>query len=114
MIHFDSHLDTWEEYFNETITHGTPFKRAFDENLINTESAVIKEILHVTLVVLNQYNNSNFNLFFEKVMDDRQMPTIFLNSQIENAINKKIGTALIDRLTLNEDRIKLISNSLIK
>ena len=31
---------------------------------------------------------------------------------IENAINKKIGTALIDRLTLNEDRIKLISNSL--
>ena len=40
LIHFDSHLDTWEEYFDEKITHGTPFKRAFDEKLINTDTSV--------------------------------------------------------------------------
>lgn len=40
LIHFDSHLDTWEEYFDEKITHGTPFKRAFDEGLINRDTSM--------------------------------------------------------------------------
>lgn len=40
LIHFDSHLDTWEEYFDEKITHGTPFKRAFDEKLINIDTSI--------------------------------------------------------------------------
>ena len=31
----------------------------------------------------------NSSLFFEKVMDERQMPTIFLNSEIEKTINNK-------------------------
>ena len=28
LVHFDSHFDTWDEYFGEKCTHGTPFKRA--------------------------------------------------------------------------------------
>ena len=40
LIHFDSHLDTWDEYFEEKITHGTPFKRAFEEGLINRETSM--------------------------------------------------------------------------
>lgn len=27
LVHFDSHFDTWDEYFGEKCTHGTPFKR---------------------------------------------------------------------------------------
>ncbi len=40
VIHFDSHFDTWEEYFEEKVTHGTPFKRVFEEKLIDVESSM--------------------------------------------------------------------------
>lgn len=34
LIHFDAHLDTWDTYFGEPCTHGTPFRRASEEGLI--------------------------------------------------------------------------------
>lgn len=34
LIHFDAHLDTWDTYFNAPITHGTVFRRAFEEGLL--------------------------------------------------------------------------------
>jgi guanidinobutyrase / D-arginase len=34
LIHFDAHLDTWDTYFGASITHGTPFRRAFEEGLL--------------------------------------------------------------------------------
>ena len=40
LIHFDSHFDTWEEYFGESVTHGTPFKRVFEEDLIDVDSSI--------------------------------------------------------------------------
>ena len=33
VLHFDAHLDTWDTYMNAPITHGTPFRRAYDEKL---------------------------------------------------------------------------------
>jgi len=30
-VHFDAHLDTWDTYFNAPTTHGTIFRRAFEE-----------------------------------------------------------------------------------
>ncbi|MEM0980285.1 MAG: agmatinase [Cyanobacteria bacterium P01_H01_bin.58] len=33
LVHFDAHLDTWDTYFNAPFTHGTPFRRAAEENL---------------------------------------------------------------------------------
>ena len=35
LVHFDSHYDTLEEYFNCKCTHGTPFRRAVDEKAID-------------------------------------------------------------------------------
>lgn len=34
LVHFDAHLDTWDTYFGEPCTHGTPFRRASEEGLI--------------------------------------------------------------------------------
>ncbi|HXG26716.1 MAG TPA: agmatinase [Candidatus Binatia bacterium] len=34
LVHFDAHLDTWDTYFGMEYTHGTPFRRAFDEGLL--------------------------------------------------------------------------------
>ena len=40
LLHFDSHFDTWDEYFGEKCTHGTPFKRALEENLIDVDHSM--------------------------------------------------------------------------
>jgi agmatinase len=35
VVHFDAHLDTWDTYFGARNTHGTPFRRASEEGLID-------------------------------------------------------------------------------
>ncbi|WP_307849533.1 agmatinase [Qaidamihabitans albus] len=36
LLHFDAHLDTWDTYFGEPYTHGTPFRRAAEEGILDT------------------------------------------------------------------------------
>lgn len=36
LLHFDAHLDTWDTYFGADYTHGTPFRRAAEEGLIDS------------------------------------------------------------------------------
>jgi agmatinase len=38
LLHFDAHLDTWDTYFGEPYTHGTPFRRASEEGLLDTSA----------------------------------------------------------------------------
>ena len=40
LIHFDAHLDTWDTYFGAPYTHGTPFRRAREENLFLDDSSM--------------------------------------------------------------------------
>ena len=41
MIHFDSHTDLFHSYFNGTMfTHGTPFRRAVEENLLDPKRVI--------------------------------------------------------------------------
>ncbi|SOD74243.1 agmatinase [Jatrophihabitans sp. GAS493] len=40
VIHFDAHLDTWDTYFGAPITHGTPFRRASEEGLIDQTASM--------------------------------------------------------------------------
>lgn len=35
VVHFDAHLDTWDTYFGAPVTHGTPFRRASEEGLLD-------------------------------------------------------------------------------
>ena len=37
LVHFDAHLDTWDTYFDAPYTHGTPFRRAWEEGLLDPE-----------------------------------------------------------------------------
>ncbi len=37
VLHFDAHLDTWDTYFGAPFTHGTPFRRASEEGLLDPE-----------------------------------------------------------------------------
>jgi agmatinase len=40
VLHFDAHLDTWDTYFGAPYTHGTPFRRAAEEGLIDAEHSM--------------------------------------------------------------------------
>lgn len=40
VVHFDAHLDTWDTYFGAAYNHGTPFRRASEEGLIDREASM--------------------------------------------------------------------------
>jgi guanidinobutyrase / D-arginase len=40
LLHFDAHLDTWDTYFGAPYTHGTPFRRATEEGLLDLGHSV--------------------------------------------------------------------------
>lgn len=40
VVHFDSHPDTWDLYWGERHTHGTMFRRAVEEGLIDTVHSI--------------------------------------------------------------------------
>jgi agmatinase len=40
LVHLDAHTDTWEEYFGQRYFHGTPFKRAVEEGLLEPTASL--------------------------------------------------------------------------
>jgi agmatinase len=40
LIQFDAHTDTWDNYWGKKYTHGTPFRRAMEENVIDPHSSI--------------------------------------------------------------------------
>jgi agmatinase len=40
VVHFDAHLDTWDTYFGSPYTHGTTFRRACEEGLIDFDHSI--------------------------------------------------------------------------
>lgn len=40
VVHFDAHPDTWDEYFGSKYFHGTPFRRAVEEQLIDPRRTI--------------------------------------------------------------------------
>jgi agmatinase len=68
VLHFDAHLDTWDTYFGAPYTHGTPFRRASEEGLLDPESC-----LHVGIrgpLYGAQDLDADSNLGFEIIRSD--------------------------------------------
>ena len=40
LVHFDAHTDTWDNYWGVRYTHGTPFRRACEEGLLDTAHSI--------------------------------------------------------------------------
>jgi len=40
LVHFDSHGDTWDSYFGKKYTHGTVFRRAAEEGLVDPSRSI--------------------------------------------------------------------------
>ena len=41
VVLLDAHADTWEQYYGERYFHGTPFKRALEEGLIDPHRSLL-------------------------------------------------------------------------
>jgi agmatinase len=41
VVLLDAHADTWDEYYGERYFHGTPFRRALEEGLIDPERSLL-------------------------------------------------------------------------
>ena len=40
LVHIDAHLDTLDHYFGKRYNHGTPFRRAVEEGLVDPQSSI--------------------------------------------------------------------------
>jgi len=40
MVHIDAHTDTWDEFLGSKYMHGTPFRRAVEEGLLDPERTI--------------------------------------------------------------------------
>jgi len=40
LIHIDAHTDTWDEFMGSRFTHGSPFRRAVEEGLIDPDRTI--------------------------------------------------------------------------
>ncbi|HEY8814906.1 MAG TPA: agmatinase [Candidatus Dormibacteraeota bacterium] len=40
LVQLDAHCDTWDNYWGVRYTHGTPFRRAVEEGLLNVEHSI--------------------------------------------------------------------------
>ena len=85
LFQFDSHSDTWDSYFGGyKYTHGTPFRRAIEENLIDPKKYVmlgIRGSLYdpedmrwaieqgVTIITIDDYYNKGFEQSMQIVKD---------------------------------------------
>ena len=81
LFQFDAHSDTWDTYFGDyKYTHGTPFRRAIEENLVDPKKYIIIGIRGslydpddlkwakdqgVTIITIDEY----FQIGFTKTME---------------------------------------------
>jgi agmatinase len=40
LVQFDAHGDTWDDYWGKKYTHGTPFRRAMEEGILDPETSI--------------------------------------------------------------------------
>lgn len=86
LVHFDAHLDTWDNYFGAPYTHGTPFRRAWEEGLLR-----VGHCGHVGIRA-SLYSPQN-------LVDDAEMGfTIVRSSDFEEHSISVVAERLLDRV----------------
>ena len=78
LVQFDSHPDTWDVYFGEKHTHGTPFRRAVEEGLLLPERS-IQVGMRGSLFDAGDWNDAR-ELGFELISTDEVRKTSVLET----------------------------------
>lgn len=85
LVHFDSHFDTIDEYFGKKYNHGTVFKRALEEGLIDVKHS-IQVGMRGTFYSADDLNGSR-DLGFE-VITSFEMREIGIEETIKRIIDR--------------------------
>ncbi|MCE7748851.1 MAG: agmatinase [Candidatus Heimdallarchaeota archaeon] len=91
LIHFDSHSDTVDEYFGKPYNHGTPFKRAIEENLLLADNSI--QIGLRGSIYSSEHLEIPKSLGFD-VVTTEEIREIGLDSLIER-IKKRVGESKV-------------------
>ena len=91
LIHFDSHTDTNDQYFGKPYYHGSPFRRAVEENLLSAEHS-IQLGMRGSVYTRDAYDDS-ISLGF-KVVTMADIRKMGLPALIEH-IRKRIGSSKV-------------------
>jgi agmatinase len=69
LVHFDAHFDTWDTYFGAAYTHGTPFRRAWEEGLLLPDRAAHVGIRGPIYGLEDLADNARFGFSIVSAMD---------------------------------------------
>lgn len=86
LVHFDAHLDTYDVENGDTLTHGTPFKIAVDEGLIDTAHSIqvgIRGIFNTDAIKVSE------DLGFQVITADQLRGLGF--DKVGEIINQRVG-----------------------
>ncbi len=87
VVHFDAHLDTWDTYFGAPLTHGTPFRRASEEGLIDKTGS-----MHVGIrgPLYSRQDLTDDEVLGFQVLGSHQMDDLGWRGAVEQ-IKKRVG-----------------------
>ena len=124
LFQLDSHSDTWDTYFGGyKYTHGTPFRRAIEEHLIDPKKYVILGLRGslydpndltwareqgITIITIDEYHEMGFTKCIEKICKVLEnTPTYFTFDidGIDPAFAPGTGTPEVGGFTVREAQI---------
>jgi agmatinase len=91
LLHFDAHLDTWDSYFGAAYTHGTPFRRAFEEGLLLPEHSIHVGIRGPLFSPQDLADDAGFGFRIVSAMD---LETLGVAGVVERVLARVGGTPL--------------------
>lgn len=89
LLHFDAHLDTWDTYFGEPYTHGTPFRRAWEEGLLLADRATHVGIRGPLFSAEDLVDDARFGFEIVSAMDVERSGV----DHVAGAIRERLGDA---------------------
>jgi agmatinase len=89
LLHFDAHLDTWDTYFGASYTHGTPFRRAFEEGLLLEDHSMHVGIRGPLFSPQDLVDDERFGFRIVTAMDFEELGV----SGVVERLRGRIGTA---------------------
>jgi agmatinase len=97
LVHFDAHLDTWDTYFGAPYTHGTPFRRAFEEGLLLEDASIHVGIRSSTYAKSDYADDEGFGF---RVVRAAELDTIGvegvlerIRARVESGVGSGVGSA---------------------
>ncbi len=89
LVHFDAHLDTWDTYFGAPYTHGTPFRRAFEEGLLVEDASIHVGVRSSTYAKSDYADDEGFGF---RVVRASELDTIGVEGVLER-VRARVGSS---------------------